>query len=315
MLKVSNPFFWRRVLKVVAGVQPDVVHVVFEQRFLFPHAFLLHRNYPMVVTIHEPKAIPNRGRIANVFVALIQYVNNSLLAKSSDKIIIHGTKLRSCRLISKLPGRKIEVVPHGDFSFFAHLGKMVEAENNNILFFGRIAPYKGLEYLIGAGKLVENQIPNITITIAGEGDFARYESLINCDSHFVVHNRFIPDDEVAELFRKAAIVILPYTDGTQSGIISIAGAFKKPVVVTDVGSFSEMVENGKTGLVVPPEDATALAEAIIRLVEDDRLRQDMGENAYKTLKEKFSWGDIAQQTLKVYQEAIKLHDTHLSRSD
>ena len=308
MVKVSSPFFLQSLLKMITEMQPDVLHVVFEHRFAFPCAFLLYRKYPMVVTIHEPRAIPNRGRIANALVALIQYMNNRLVVEFSDKVIIHGIELAGCRLISKLPNHKVEIVPHGDFSFFAPSGEIVEAQKNNILFFGRVVPYKGIEYLIQAGKLVRNQISDMTVTIAGEGNFAKYERLIKGDSHFIIYNRFISDVEVAQLFQKATLVALPYTDGSQTGIISIAGNFKKPVIATDVGSFSQMVENGKVGFIVPPRDASALAEAIIKLLKDDKLRQEMGENAHKAVKQKFSWDDIAQQTLKVYGEAIKLYE-------
>ena len=163
--------------------------------------------------------------------------------------------------------------------------------------------------MIEAGKLIKQQFPEITITIAGEGDFNKYKELIKGDSNFTICNKFIPDNEVATLFQKAAIVVLPYTDGSQSGIISIAGSFKKPVVATNVGNFSEMVENGKTGFVVAPKDATGLAKAIIKLLKNDKLRQEMGENAYSAIQERFSCDDIAQKTVCVYEEAIKIWRT------
>jgi len=118
---------------------------------------------------------------------------------------------------------------------------------------------------------------------------------------------------VAELFEKASVVVLPYIAGTQNSIILIAGAFKKPVVATDVGNFSEMVENGKTGFIIPPKDVNALAQAIIRLLPNDELRREMGENACRMVRENFSWGDIAQKTLEVYKEAIKVRERNSSR--
>jgi glycosyltransferase involved in cell wall biosynthesis len=76
------------------------------------------------------------------------------------------------------------------------------------------------------------------------------------------------------------------------------------VVVTDVGSISEIVDDNKTGFIVPPRDSQALAEAVIRLLKDKKLRKEMGENAYKKLKEDFSWDRITEKTLEVYREAI-----------
>jgi len=179
-------------------------------------------------------------------------------------------------------------------------------KKNSVLFFSRIAPYKGVEYLIHAAKLVKRQIPDITVTIAGDGDFTKYRMMIGPDNSVIVLNRYIADNEVAELFQRASVIVLPYTDGSQTGIISIAATFKKPVIATDVGTFAKMVENRKTGLIVPPRDPNALAEAMISLLTNDKLRREMGENAYKMVTQKFSWDDIAQKTVKVYEEAIKI---------
>lgn len=306
MLKAFNTFLFRSLANKVKHINPDVIHVSFEPRFPFFFAWLLHRKYPVVTTIHEPKPLPVEA-IRTFLLNRIQIMDNKLLIKFSDKVIVHSERHRRYLLAQKVPSHKLEVIPLGDFSFYTQYQRsdIKPLESSNILFFGRIVSYKGLDYLIEAGKLIKEHIPNVTITIAGEGEFTRYEKLIGQDNRFIILNRFIPDEEVAELFGKASLVVLPYIAGTQSGIITIAGAFKKPVVATDVGNFSEMVDSGKTGFIVPPENANALAEAIIKLLRDDKLRQEMGENAYKAVKEKFSWDNIAQKTLEVYKEAIE----------
>jgi starch synthase len=107
------------------------------------------------------------------------------------------------------------------------------------------------------------------------------------------------------LLQRSSVVVLPYIEASQSGVIPTAYGFKKPVVVTDVGSVPEAVEEGKTGFVVPTRDSEALAHAVIRLLKDEKLRRQMGENAYKKLKEDFSWDNIAQRTLEVYRKAIQ----------
>jgi len=306
ILLASVPFTHRGLLREIKLINPDVIHIAFELRAPFLFALALHRHYPIVTTIHEPKS-PLHTVVRSVLLNPIHSANVRFLIKSSDRIIVHGEKHKEYLTAKKVPAYKIAVTPHGAFSHFALSAKEnLGAQEGNILFFGRITPYKGIEYLIQAVKLIEKRLSTVTATIAGEGDFAKYERLIEGDEHFIVDNRLIPDDEVASLFQKACVVVLPYTDGSQSGIISIAGGFKKPVVATDVGNFSEMIEDGKTGFIVPPRDASALAEAIIRLLRDDKLRQQMGENAYQTVKEKLSWDNIAQRTLRVYEEAMIL---------
>ena len=103
----------------------------------------------------------------------------------------------------------------------------------------------------------------------------------------------------------ADLVVLPYTDGSQSSLISAAAAFKKPAVVTSVGDFADMVEDGRTGLVVPPRNSRALAEAMLKLLNDDELRRSMGENACRKMQgDEYSWDTIAAKTIAIYEEAI-----------
>jgi len=306
MLKVFDFSLYKRLTKEINYVNPDIIHITHELRFPFFFAWLVHRNYPVVVTIHEPKPF-SLGLIRKILIDKIQLINGKLIAKVSDKVIVHGEQHKRYILQQNIPSGKIEVIPHGEFSFFARYSKGVtKTIQNNILFFGRITSYKGIEYLIQAGKLIEEHIPDVTITIAGEGDFAKYKTLIEGNDRFILCNRFIQDEEVAEFFQKASLVVLPYIDGSQSGIISIAYAFRKPVVATDVGNFSEMVENGETGFIVPPKDSDALAKAIIKLLKDVDLRAKMGENGYRLMRERMQWDKIAEKTLATYVEAVKL---------
>jgi glycosyltransferase involved in cell wall biosynthesis len=101
-------------------------------------------------------------------------------------------------------------------------------------------------------------------------------------------------------------VVLPYIDASQSGIIPLAYSFKKPVVVTDVGSIPESVDDGVTGFIVPPKDPAALAEAILKLLEDEKLRRTMGENGYRKLKSELSIDIAAKEILKVYIKALEI---------
>ena len=140
LIKILNPSFFRLLTKIIADLRPEVVHLAFEHRFPFIYAFWLRRKYAIVTTIHEPRAVPNRGRIQNALVALRQYVNNRLLAQFSDKVTIHGVSLKSSRLISKLPGQKIEIVPLGDFSFFAPSYETTPAEKKQRSFLQQDCP-------------------------------------------------------------------------------------------------------------------------------------------------------------------------------
>jgi glycosyltransferase involved in cell wall biosynthesis len=197
---------------------------------------------------------------------------------------------------------KVFVVPHGDYSYYTEWSKGLIQEKNTVLFFGLIREYKGLEYLIRAVPTISSSIPELKVIIAGDGDFTKYESLIDNTAHFEIHNRFIPDEEVSDLFERASVVVLPYTEASQSGVVPIAYAFKKPVVATNVGSLIEVVEDGVTGFVVPPRNTEALSDAIIKILENECLRKKMGENGYENMKKKMSWEEVAQNTVQIYNK-------------
>lgn len=254
------------------------------------------RKYPIVTTIHDVKHhIGSRS--------FDQIIGKKMHIKFSDCLFVHGEKAKKEMGVNN----KCFVIPHGDYSFFVNFKKNdVNEDENTILFFGRIEEYKGLEYLIRAVPYIVPEFPDFKLIIAGGGDFSKYKIMILGSKNYEVHNRFIPDEEVPSFFLRAKIVVLPYIEGTQTGIIPIAYAFKKPVVVTDVGSIPEVVENGKTGFIVPSKDSNALAEAIIKLLKDDKLRKQMGENAYRKMKEELSWDKIAEKTIEVYKSILYL---------
>lgn len=295
----TNLFGILEILKYINNFKPDVIHIQsgdFWLCFILP----ILKKYPIVTTVHDPKLHLGEERLHAKFIAQVT-------RRYTTQTIVHGEELKKIMTKeSRAEKETIHVIPLGDFSFYKKWeGKDIQEIDNTILFFGRIWPYKGLDYLIKAQPLITKEIPEAKIVIAGKGeDFKKYENLMTNRDAFIVYNQFIPNEMVAELFQKASIVVLPYVEATQSGIISIAYAFKKPVVATNVGSIPEVVDDGKTGYLVPPENTEKLAETIIKLLQNKEERKKMGENAYEKMKKEMSWDEIAKKTIKVYKKAI-----------
>ena len=291
-----------RVIKHINSFNPDIIHLQGDHPWFNLTLPLLRRKYPLVVTVHDITCHigDRRSRKIPSFV-------HKLVMRYADRVIVHGKKLKELltEKDNKSPG-SIQVIPHGEFSFYKKFSRRaVKEEDHLILFFGRIWEYKGLRYLIEAEPLISEKVPTGKIVIAGKGeDFRKYQEMMVHKEKFIVHNEYIPNEMVAELFQKASIVVLPYIEASQSGIVPLAYAFKKPVVATDVGSIPEVVDNGKTGYIVPPKDAKKLAEAIIDLLRDKEKRREMGENAYKKTEEELSWDNIAVKTIEVYKKAL-----------
>lgn len=141
-----------------------------------------------------------------------------------------------------------------------------------LLFFGLVRPYKGLADLLYALAQVRQTLP-VRLLVAGEfwEDSATYQRLVNMlglDSAVRFYNRYIPDEEVPFFFAAADVVVLPYRQASQSAVAALAQALGRPVIATRVGGLPEMIADNQTGLLVPPNDPRALAQAILRFYRE-----------------------------------------------
>jgi alpha-maltose-1-phosphate synthase len=299
---------WRffKLAKIIRRFNPDVVHLQVGggvDNLILLIYFKLFRRRPIISTFHDVTMHPGRRLYLMI---LIRY----WIRIFSNAFIVHGKRLRQQMIETyKISPEKVFAVPIGEHQvapFKMYERNDIIEDGKTILFFGRIYEYKGLRYLIEAEPMISSALPGIKVLIAGAGeDFQKYEYLIKPrKQNFEIHNYNIPYKEAAELFQRSSIVVLPYIEASQSGVVTTAYGFKKPVVVTDVGSIPEIVDNEITGLIVPPRNPEKLAEAIIRLLGDKDLRVKMGNNGYTKLKTELSFDEIAQKTILVYQYSL-----------
>ncbi len=290
-----------RIVKEIERFSPDVIHI--QRGDPWFNIFLPYlRKYPLVTTIHDVEL-----HIGDEESKKISVFTHKLAIRLADQIIVHGQKLKEQMLerVAK-PPEDINVIYRGINSIYTrYIKDEIEEDEGNILFFGRIWEYKGLQYLIEAEPLITEAVPNAKIVIAGRGeDMSRYLKMMVNKDRFVVYNDYISNETVARLFQEASIVALPYIEASQSGVLPLAYAFRKPVVVTEVGSLPEVVDHGETGYVVPPRDSVKLAEAIIDLLRDREKRMAMGEKAFEKAIGDLSWDSIAENTVNIYRKAL-----------
>ena len=305
---LKNIFELARVYRKIRAFRPDVVHIQKNPDWrIFCLAWILGFD-KMVLTIHDVVFHPGERILIPRHWAFM----SKIMEAKARRIIVHGDYLKKLLLSrSKKNENKIFVVAHGALSIYKKWDdETVKEEENSILFFGRISPYKGIDVLIKAQPLITQEIPKAKIILAGRGkdkDFTRYESLIEDKSRFDIHYRFIGNQEIPQFFRRASVVVLPYIEASQSGVIPIAYVFGKPVVATDVGSIAEVVDHGKTGFIVPPHSPEDLAKALVRILKNRDLRETMGKNALAKAANELSWNTIAKKTLDVYS-GIQSHE-------
>ena len=290
-----------RMCKLMRRHKPDVLHLHDEGDYrIFAAAMLCRRRFPIVLTVHDARIHPGYSRHKAWFAG-------PWLRKAADCIIAHGSDIRT-RLLAEggVSEGKVFCIPHGPYTIYRRWMSAANCEEAKVLFFGRVYEYKGLDYLIRAAPIVRRQIPDATFVIAGSGpDWPRCKALIESPECFILREEKVCEPEVTKLFEEASVVVLPYVEASQSGVLMIAYALGKPVIVTNVGSLTEVVDDGRTGLVVPPRDEVALAGAIVRLLENEDLRKAMGAEGYaKATSGDLSWGSIAAKTTDVYEAAI-----------
>ena len=261
---------------------------------------MLPRARPRVFTAHDvvPRE-PRRGHEAAF----------RRIACAVDAVVVHSEHGAE-RLRSSLgvPGERIRVIPHGAFEHLTRLPferplppELAAVERPVVLFFGYLSRYKGVDVLLEAFARVDGAelwvagVPRVDMTeLRAQAAAARGRV------RFIP--RFIQDDELPALFRRADLVVLPYREIDQSGVLYTALAFARPLVVTRVGGLPELAERHGAALVVPPENPDALAAAIAGLVADPERRARLAAAAERAGRTEYSWDEVARRHLDLYRE-------------
>jgi glycosyltransferase involved in cell wall biosynthesis len=286
-LPITRIRFWRYVrahdISVVVCTMSHLwdVPVLWRRPANVSYLFVLHDALP-----HAGDDVPFRKRMLDSEIA------------SSDGIVAlteHTRKLVT--EINGFPHDRVWVMPHGVFPYATNdLPVRVQPSRPlQLLFFGRLLPYKGLDLLLEAYRIMKRQDKNVALKIAGPGDIEPYRSQLADLQDVSIDNRWIPEEEVGEVFRNIDIVVAPYRGASQSGVLATSGAAGIPAVVTPVGGLSEQVLHEKTGIVAADTTPTAIAAAISRLLDDEALWLRCAEGAKKHAAEVLAWSAIAAQ--------------------
>lgn len=182
-----------------------------------------------------------------------------------------------------------------------HIEENHAQDHPGLLFFGLIKDYKGLDVLLKAMPIIRTAIPDIRLRIVGSvyGSVTKYETLIReLDLRGTVecHFRYVDESDAAHFFSISDVCILPYKSATQSGVIATAFSYETPVIASDVGGLGEYVEHNRTGLLVPPDDAPALAAAVIKYYGESLMEPFRA--AIIKQKDQNTWGELASLILR-----------------
>lgn len=237
-----------------------------------------------------PHSSTNVDKNKRMYKYMIDKVKSCIIFNSSTKQEFIET--------FNIPKNKVFVSKLGLNDLFPKFAEGSIQEKNYILFWGRIEPYKGIEYLLEAMLEVHKYFPNAKLVVAGSGKIYFDDKLYKNLEYITFDNRFLSVCELANLVKNCKYVVCPYKDATQSGVITTAFAFNKPVIGTNVGAIPEYVKDEKFGFIVPPCDSVSLANAIMRMEKDVNNIMRFSSNIHEYYsKGKGSWDKISDNLI------------------
>ena len=316
--------FYFRLLKYAATTDSPLFHMQSHNKFAFFDRTVLNIYYKflgkkLVFTAHNIDAKQRDGGNTAI---------NKLSLKFSyrlmDHIFVHTEKMRSQLLEEfNVTEKKITIIPHGILNTIpsSDLSKsearrrfQLNNKEKVLLFFGYIAPYKGLEYLIHALAHLKTTDDSFKLIIAGEikncqsywENLERLIEELEVRKYIIKQIKHIPDDEVEVFFKSSDVLVLPYKFIFQSGVPFLSYSFGLPVIASDAGSLREVIVEGKTGMICRKEDPADLAGKI-REYFDSELYGNLEESMKKIKSygnEKYSWVSIGATIHGIYEALL-----------
>lgn len=297
---IRTVWFWAwgrsRLKKKFKDIPIDAVYVPMIQ----PWTGLVNSVFKgkrILVTAHDPK--PHSGSILFFDMLCRKAI------RKADEVIILSEKFRD--YIAKHYKKKnehIHTIPHGIFDYYKKVQTdkgiiSYDPDKINFLFFGRITKYKGLHLLADAYKRLSEEFENITLTIAGNGDFDEYREAFSKLKNVTIVNRWIPDEEVGCFFSGANVVtVLPYLDATQSGVVPIAMEYNSLVIASDTGGLAEQVKDNETGYLFQTGNAEALYQKMKYVIENFESQDAIRKRAQEYIRS-LSWDRLGSKLLDI----------------
>lgn len=293
-INTANPVNWAATARYIRGLRPELVVIEWWHPYFSPCYWTickLLRGIKIMFICHN--VFPHER-------FLLDRILTKIVLKQGDYFVVHSSQDER-DLAGIRPSAVCYRTVHPTYNAF-RVQNMTKEEARGrlglltdmpvLLFFGFVRPYKGLKYLLRAMPGILKRIDNAKLLVVGDfaGDKETYTDIIKeegISEKVEIHDGYIPDREVEKFFAACDVVVLPYESATQSGIAQIAYGFEKPVIATDVGGLSDVVVPGRTGRLVPPRDADALADAVIGFFEDGEA--SMFHSEIQREAERYSW--------------------------
>jgi glycosyltransferase involved in cell wall biosynthesis len=316
-------YYWRLV-RYAGDARPPIFHILWNNKFELIDRTLLMLYYRLlgkkiVFTAHNVNAGKRDSNDSwlNRLSLKIQY-------RLSDHIFVHTDGMKREMIFEfRIPESKISVIPFGinntvpNTAFTPLEAKQLlglSRKDKGLLFFGNIAPYKGLEYLIAAFSALLNKDRSYRLLIVGKpkGPQSYWNEIRQTIVNSGIRDRvvekieYVPDEATEVYFKAADVLILPYAHVFQSGVLFLGYSFGLPAIAADVGSLKNEIVEGKTGLVFRAQDPSDLASKIEEYFKSELFRnlETTRFQIKEYANERYSWDKVAAITTSVYSRLL-----------
>jgi len=314
LAKIQVPFLFISeyfcTIKIIKKEKISIVHA----HWILPQGFLAalikkFYNLPYIATAHAGDIFPlKKGMLKNI----------ARLAIRNSSFVTANSSFTKASILGIFPHKTIEIIPMGvDLSQFnpknrnGTLRQRYKIEGHFILFVGRLAEKKGVEYLIKAMPSVLNQLPSSKLLIVGDGrEMPALASLVkqlNLQNNVAFAGK-IRNEELPKFYATADVFVGPSIvakngDTEGLGVVFLeAIASGACVIGTNVGGIPDIIKNNKTGILVEEKNSQEFAQAIVRLLKDKSLRKKLSKNAIKHIKDIYSWDKVADRFARLYSK-------------
>lgn len=300
-------YFYSEFKKIFQETKPNIVHFTgYHPAYIFIANYLKRNKIPTVYTIHDAKIHKyNFLKFEGLKKRLIfnKFLNRKLIRSVSKAITLSSYVAGQVSAIYKYEANVILLSQDiGRYHKFNNKIQPLKAEDKiKILFFGSLSKYKGLESLIEAAKILKQKKVKFSLTIAGRsGGGYSLKVPMDLQEEIIFMNRFIKEEEIPFIFNDCDVVIQPYLEASQSGVLPLAFAYRKPVIATNLANFTEIIEDGVNGFLVEKNSPKEIADLIEYLSRNKQKLRSLSYGAYNTYNNKLNWNTIVKKYIKIY---------------
>lgn len=303
--KLARVFATPIILRRAAIFKPDIIHVHEHGDPVGSFVIsMLTKIAPVIMTVHDP--VPHSGQDSIYFSKTKTRIKG--IRRKVHGFHVHGSYCKDAlKTQINSDNQPIISTQHG-LILRPNLDEIKKPLPYQVLLFGRMNAYKGVDTFLLASQKLFSQGINIRCVLAGRGpELSRLAHLISSLNFVTVLEKYLTPSEARAEFQKASIIVAPYKDATQSGVVSAAFANGRPVVATRVGGLVDSIKDGKNGLLVQRENIQELADSLLRLMEDNVLQKNFKQAIKRAASTEFSWKTIVEQLLPFYSKLIDVN--------